>query len=177
MGKDQEYPTEIVTSGGQLWYDDDHETPDTQTIIYIYPKVQILYEMRLWTPYDLGGFGNATVFYGTEGWLEGNTAHKGKETVQVKAEDYGVDPVEGIFENFINAVRNDNPSMLNSPIEKGAVSSILCSLGNIGTRLGNATLTYDEKTQKITKCSKDLRNANEMLTKEYRKPYTLSYTG
>jgi len=177
MGVDKQYPTEIVTSGGQLWYDDDHETPDTQTIVYVYPKVQIMYEMRLWTPYKLGDFGNATVFYGTEGWLEGKTAHKGKETIQVKAEDYGVEPVEGIMENFITAVRNDNPSMLTSPIEVGSVSAILCNLGNIGTRLGNATLTYDEKTRKITKCSKDLDKANAMLTKEYRNPYTLAYNG
>jgi len=177
MGMDKQYPTEIVTSGGQLWYDDDHETPDTQTIVYVYPKVQIMYEMRLWTPYDMGGHGNATVFYGTEGWLEGTTAHKGKEKIKVRAEDYGVEPVEGIMENFITAVRNDAPSMLTSPIEVGAVSSILCSLGNIGTRLGNATLTYDGKSRKITKCSKNLNKANAMLTKEYRRPYTLAYTG
>ena len=173
-GMDKQYPKEIVTSGGQLWYDDDHETPDTQTIVYIYPKVQIMYEMRLWTPYGMHGFGNDTVFYGTDGWLEGNTAHvKGKE-IKVKAEDYGIEPTEGIFENFITAVRNDDPSMLNSPIETGGVLSNLCSLGNIGTRLGNATLTYDGKRQKITKCSKDLSKANAMLTKEYRRPYTLA---
>jgi predicted dehydrogenase len=177
MGVDKQYPIEIVTSGGQLWYDDDHETPDTQTIIYIYPDVQIIYEMRLWTPYDMGGHGNATVFYGTEGWLEGNTAHRGDDKVQVKPEDYGVEPVEGITDNFITAIRNDNPSMLTSPIEVGGVSAILCNLGNIGTRLGNATLTYDGSSQKITQCSKDLGKANTMLTKHYRQPYTLAYTG
>jgi len=178
MGVDKQYPTEIVTSGGQLWYDDDHETPDTQTIVYIYPKVQIMYEMRLWTPYDMGGHGNATVFYGTEGWLEGTTAHKGKEKVKVRPEDYGVQPVEqSNMENFISAVRNDDPSMLNAPIEVGAVSAILCNLGNIGTRLGNATLTYDGKSEKITQCSTDVCKANAMLTKEYRKPYMLAYTG
>ena len=120
---------------------------------------------------------SAHVFYGTEGWLEGTTAHKGKEKVKVRPEDYGVQPGEGNMENFISAVRNDDPSMLNAPIEVGAVSAILCNLGNIGTRLGNATLTYDGKSEKITQCSTDLRKANAMLTKEYRKPYTLAYTG
>ena len=179
MGKDKQYPTEIVTSGGQLWYDDDHETPDTQTIVYIYPDVQIIYEMRLWTPYDMGGgYGNATVFYGTEGYMEGRTATTRKgEKIQVRAEDYGVERVQGIMENFITAVRNDDPSMLTSPIEVGAISAILCNLGNIGTRLGNATLTYDDRTQRITKCSKDINRANAMLTKHYRRPYTLAYTG
>ena len=177
MGKDKQYPTQIVTSGGQLWYNDDHQTPDTQTVVYIYPDAQIIYEMRLWTPYDMGGHGNATVFYGTEGWLEGTTAHKGQEKIKVRPEDYGVQPTEGNMDNFITAVRNDDPSMLNAPIEVGAVSAILCNLGNIGTRLGNASLTYDGKSRKVTECSADLSKANAMLTKQYRKPYTLAYTG
>ena len=177
MGVDKQYPTDIVTSGGQLWYDDDHETPDTQTIVYVYPDVQIIYEMRLWTPYGMGGHGNATVFYGTEGYMEGTTAVRGKEKIKVVPEDYGVGPSESNMENFITAVRNDDPSMLNAPIEIGAVSAIMCNLGNIGTRLGNAALTYDGKSKKITKCSAELCKANAMLTKDYRKPYTLSYTG
>jgi len=177
MGKDKQYPTKVVTSGGQLWYDDDHETPDTQTIVYIYPDIQIIYEMRLWTPYKLEGHENATVFYGTEGYMEGTTAIRGKEKIKVRPEDYGVEPVEDNTKNFITAVRNDDPSMLNAPIEIGAVSAILCHLGNIGTRLGNATLSYDGKNQRITECSADLDKANAMLTKQYRKPYTLVYTG
>jgi predicted dehydrogenase len=177
MGVDKQYPTDIVTSGGQLWYDDDHETPDTQTIVYVYPKVQVMYEMRLWTPYDMGGYGNATVFYGTDGYMEGSTAVRGDEKIQVKPEDYGIEPVEGISENFIKAVRHDDPSMLNSPIEIGGFSAIMCNLGNIGTRLGNASLTYDPAAGKITRCSRDISKANAMLTKHYRKPYTLPYRG
>ena len=176
-GMDKIYPNEIVTSGGQLWYDDDHETPDTQTIVYVYDKVQVMYEMRLWTPYGMHGFGNDTVFYGTKGWLTGNTAHVDGKQIKVNAEDYGIKPTEGIFDNFLSAVRNNDPSMLNSPIETGGVLSNLCCLGNIGTRLGNAALTYCGKTQKIVSCSKDLDKANAMLTKNYRKPYTLAYTG
>ena len=30
LGKDQQYPRQVGASGTQLWYDDDHETPDTQ---------------------------------------------------------------------------------------------------------------------------------------------------
>jgi predicted dehydrogenase len=176
MGLDQQYPDQIVTSGGQLWYDDDHETPDTQTIVYVYPKVQVLYEMRLWTPYAVGGYGNATVFYGTDGYLEGTTAVRGDEKIQIRPEDYGVS-AEGNTQNFITAVRHDDPSLLNAPIEIGGVSANLCNLGNIGTRLGNAALTYDAHSRSITRCSADLESANALLTKEYRRPYSLPYTG
>lgn len=176
MDLDQQYPEQIVTWGSQIWYDDDHQTPDTQTVLYNYPKVQVMYEMRLWTPYDLGEYGNATVFYGTEGYLEGTTAVRGNEKIRIQPEDYGIES-ESNTENFITAVRNDDPGLLNVPIEVGAVSSILCNLGNIGTRLGNCSLAYDGDAQKITQCSANLRQANVLLDKEYRPPYTLPYTG
>jgi hypothetical protein len=178
VGKDKQYPTQIVTSGGQLWYDDDHETPDTQTIIYIYPDVQIIYEMRLWTPYKLEGHDNAAVAYGTEGRMDMGrstpfvTMKDGKK-FEILPKDYGIGSVEDIRDNFISAVRNDDPSMLNSPIEIGAVSAILCNLGNIGTRLGNAALAYDINSRKITQCTADLDKANVMLTKKYRTGYEL----
>jgi hypothetical protein len=134
--------------------------------------------MRLWTDYGMPDFGNDAILYGTEGWICDHTAHLDDDKkVQIKAEDYGIEPTEGIFENFITAVRNDDPSMLNSPIEVGGVLSNLCNLGNIGTRLGNAALTYDPDSRRITKCSKDIDKANAMLTKQYRRPYTLAYTG
>ncbi len=179
MGKDREYPTEIVTSGGQLWYDDDHETPDTQNVVYVYPDVQVIYEMRLWTPYGLEGGGNHTVFYGTDGFVTGSTAvrDKGREKIQIRAEDYGIESTGGNFENFIDAARHNDPSRLHAPIEIAAVSTNLCNLGNIGTRLGNATLTYDPAAQRITRSSADLQKANALLTKEYRRPYTLDYPG
>jgi predicted dehydrogenase len=177
MGLDKQYPKEIVTSGGQLWYDDDHETPDTQLITYVYDKVQIIYEMRLWTDYGMPHFGNATVFYGTEGYIHGRTAYRDNEKIRIKPEDYGVESPGQIMENFIDAIKADDPTMLTSHIEKGGVLSNLCCLGNIGTRLGNATLTYSDETQSIVKCSKDIDKANALLTKEYRKPYTLAYTG
>jgi predicted dehydrogenase len=178
LGKDKQYPVEIVTSGAQLWYDDDHETPDTQNVVYIYPDVHIIYEMRLWTPYGLEGYGNHTVFYGTEGHVTGKTAFRdgGREKIEIRPEDYGIES-KGIVENFIDAARHDDPSMLKAPIEIGAVTSNLCNLGNIGVRLGNAKLVYDGQSQKITHSSADLQKANAMLTKEYRKPYTLPYTG
>ena len=65
-----DYPKAVVCSGGQLFYDDDHETPDTQTVIYEYDRCQLIYEMRLWTDYPMEGHDNGTIFYGTEGSME-----------------------------------------------------------------------------------------------------------
>jgi predicted dehydrogenase len=180
LGLDGQYPDAVVTSGAKLWYDDDHETPDTQTVIYEYPGKQVVYEMRLWTPYTMEGHDNGTVFYGTRGKLEigrkGAIATVDDKVIDVKPADYGI-TAEEIVPNFITAVRNDDPSMLNSPIERGAVTTNLCHLGNIGVRCGGIKLTYDPKTGTITKASENKAQANALIKREYRKGYELPYKG
>ena len=180
MGLDRQYPEAVVTSGGQMWYDDDHETPDTQTIIYEYPGKQIIYEMRLWTDYPMEGHDNGTVFYGTKGKLEmgrkGVIATVGDKVIAVKPEDYGI-AAEEITPNFITAVRSNDPSLLNNPIELGAVTTNLCHLGNIGVRCGGIKLSYDPKTESISKASENQAKANSLIKREYRKGYELPYNG
>jgi predicted dehydrogenase len=179
MGLDGQYPDAVVTSGGQLWYDDDHQTPDTQTLIYEYPGRQIVYEMRLWTDYPMEGHDNGTVFYGTKGKMEigrkGAIATVGGKVVDVKPADYGIE-AEEITPNFITAVRGGDPSLLNSPIERGAVTTNLCHLGNIGVRCGGIRLAYDPKTESIS-ASENKAKANALIKREYRKGYELPYTG
>ncbi|MGD8499036.1 MAG: Gfo/Idh/MocA family oxidoreductase, partial [Phycisphaerales bacterium] len=41
-----EMPNAVSCSGGQLFYDDDHETPDTQIATFEYDDVYLMYEMR-----------------------------------------------------------------------------------------------------------------------------------
>jgi predicted dehydrogenase len=187
MGLDLKYPDSIITSGRQLWYDDDHETPDTQTIIYEYGSKQVIYEMRLWTPYKMEGHDNGTVWYGTKGKLESGRAGvvvsvEGR-TWNIKPGDYGSSPetsssFEGtIFENFFTSVRNNNHKLLRSPIETGAVTTNLCHLGNIGTRCGGGKLIFDPAQSKITYAGEHLDLANQLLTREYRSGYELPYTG
>ncbi|MCL4692841.1 MAG: gfo/Idh/MocA family oxidoreductase, partial [Candidatus Hydrogenedentes bacterium] len=42
-------PNAVTAPGGQLFYDDDHETPDTQLVTYEYDDCYLVFEMRLWT--------------------------------------------------------------------------------------------------------------------------------
>jgi len=181
MGLDLQYPTAIVTSGGQLWYDDDHETPDTQTLIYEYSGKQIIYEMRLWTDYKLEDHDNGTMFYGTKGKM--SIGRKGAiatfvdgKVTEVKAADYGI-TAEDIVQNFVSAVRQNDPSKLNSPIERGAVSTNICHLGNIGVRCGGVKLAYDPKSEAISTTSEAKSKANALITRQYRKGYELDYKG
>ncbi len=171
-GMDAGYPDAIVTSGGQLFYDDDHETPDTQTIVFQYARMQIIYEMRLWAPYPMEGHDNGTVFYGTDGKME-----FGRRGVIATLKDGDEKKITGngpnIVDNFIESVRANKPEHLNAPIAKGAVSANLCHLGNIGTRLGGLKLEYDPDMGRVTSHPQ----ANDLLRKDYRAGYELADTG
>jgi Oxidoreductase family, C-terminal alpha/beta domain len=69
-------------------------------------------------------------------------------------------------ENFIEAVRANDPAKCNAPIEEGAQSAALMHLGNISYRLGR-TLTFDSEKME---CVAD-KEANAMFRRKYRAPY------
>ena len=168
------YPNRVVSTGGMFYYDDDHETPDTLMALFDYDDGQIIFEQRLYTDYKLEGHDNGNVSYGTKGRME--FGRSGVIVYPNKGDSYKVEspkPVEGIAENFITAVRANDPSLLNAPIERGVVGSDLCNLANIGYRTGVADLRFDPEAVKITNSAE----ANALVKRSYRKGYELPYTG
>lgn len=171
-----DYPKAIASSGGQLLYEDDHETPDTQTLVYEYAQCHLIYEMRLWTPYALEGHDNGTIFYGTDGKME-----DGRKGVTVTLKDGQTKQIEGgrgdNMADFLNAVRANDSAKLSAPIAEGAISANLCHLGNIATRLGGQRIEYNPLSGKITSCGGREAEANALLTRTYRAGYELPYQG
>lgn len=162
-------PKAVSASGGQLFYDDDHETPDTQIVTYEYDDCYLMYEMRLWTDYKLEGHDNGTVFYGDKGILE--IGRNGCEVTLIgqqkrKLGDGG--DFNANVRNFLDCVKVGDPAGLNSPIEEGVLSATLCHLGNIATRVGRK-LQINADTWE---CVGD-DDANRLLSREYRKGYEL----
>lgn len=170
------YPKRIISSGGQYYYNDDHQTPDTQTTIFEYDDTQIIWEMRLWTPYNLEGHDNGNVAYGTDGKMEfgraGVVVTKGKEQIKIESPH----EVEPIMPNFLTAVRENNPAKLNAPIEKGAIATNMAFLANIVTRLGASSIEYDP-IKATVKCPGFDAKATALLGRDYRKGYELPYKG
>jgi hypothetical protein len=70
------------------------------------------------------------------------------------------------YQNFIDAIRANDPLNLTAPIEEGFYSCALIHLANISYRLGRS-LDIDTANFKVINDDK----ANRMFTKEYRKPY------
>ena len=70
------------------------------------------------------------------------------------------------FQNFADAVREGTP--LNQPISEGQKSALLCHLANIAYRTGR-TLFFDGARESFV----DDREADRLLTRDYRDPYVV----
>jgi predicted dehydrogenase len=138
------YPSAVTSAGGRYCWQDDQETPDTHLVTVDFPTRQSL----VWEGLSCNGFPQETqaeaMFHGEAGTLVmrgGGYAVldlKGKETKKVS----GPMGDEAHLANFVAAVRGEGP--LNSEIEEGHLSTLLCHLGNIAQRTTRA-LVCDPK--------------------------------
>jgi predicted dehydrogenase len=80
-------------------------------------------------------------------------------------------PASSHFENFIECVRSRRREDLRCEIEQGHMSTALCHLAVIAYKTGR-TLTFDPKTETFPGDAE----ANALLTRKYREPYTLPET-
>ncbi|MFQ5798447.1 MAG: Gfo/Idh/MocA family protein [Bacteroidota bacterium] len=163
-----EMPKAVSCSGGQLFYDDDHETPDTQIATFEYDDVYLMFEMRLWTPYPHEGHDNGDIFYGDKGKVS-----IGRKGWQVTFKDGKKGPGgprrDGSHAaNFIKAVRSRKVSDLNADVEVGHCSATLCHMANIAMRVGRR-LKFDAHREQFIEDAE----ANTYLTKQYRKGFEL----
>jgi predicted dehydrogenase len=165
------HPTRIVAAGGKAAFDDDQQFPDTQTCIFEYANTtktggakQLIFEMRIWSPYRQEGYENGCAFYGTEGMM---LLGKGDDWQQFGPKNQLV--ASGKFEdrevpharNFLDCIASGKHP--NADIEIGHVSAALCHLGNIAVRTGRA-LNFERKTEQIT----GDEAANKLVSRDYR---------
>lgn len=134
-----DYPTRVTSSGGRYCYEDDQETPDTQTVCFEFADGQAMTWEGLSCHRHSSGF---VKFYGTKGAmdLESNgsyTIYDEKDSAQKRVASPGQGDIEHIVD-FLTAIRNDTPLKLNAEIEEGHKSTLLCHLGNIAQRTGRA---------------------------------------
>ena len=163
-------PKAVTCSGGQLWYDDDHETPDTQMATFEYDEGHIVYEMRLWTPYKQEGHDNGNIFYCDNGWVSigrGGWKAYSRKGEEVGGAGKGDDDNFGVF---LKAVRSRNNSDLTADVVEGHYTSLLCHSANVAMRVGKRLL-FDPRTEMFV--GDGAAEANKLRTKEYRKGFEL----
>lgn len=141
-------PTQVSCSGGRYYFQDDQETPDTVQASYEFGTSQITWECHSCNPRGHYGAGVGVEFLGDggsfllldSGWKQ--VDDKGKTVREGQAPRRDSDH----FLNFIEAIRGN--ARLNSEIEEGQKSTLLCHLGNIAWRTGH-TLHLDPKSRSL----------------------------
>ena len=142
-----DYPTQISFLGGRYHYDDDQETPDTGVAVFNFGDKGCSWEMSSCLPRRDEKL-SPVIFYGTEGTL--HIIDPGYKIFDPKGKEIGTGTGTGgeqeHIQNFLSAIRSGVP--LNSEIEVGQRSTLLCHLGNISYRLGRM-LRFDPETRTI----------------------------
>jgi predicted dehydrogenase len=155
LGVDQLSP-HVISIGGRLGYDDDGETPNTQVVIHDYDRAPLIFETRglpkskefhdpkQWnsnmdSPDWFPGGGGISVVVDCEGGKvydgSGGVAaydHSGKKIQGFEPTGDG----RGHMDNFIAAVRERKPEMLNADCLETHLSSALCHTGLISHQIG-----------------------------------------
>ena len=178
-GLNVDYPSSVVSAGGRFQFQDDWETPDTQTITYNFPNnTGCTWEGRSCNIYPSEGSGRGVVFYGDNGTIvypgansykvydyNGKLVSEAKDNTPFDASN-PVSPTEQLdglhLKNFCEAIRGSQP--INAPITEGQKSTLLPQLGNIAYRVGRV-LKCDPSNGHIL----NDREAMQLWSREYEK--------
>jgi predicted dehydrogenase len=166
-GMNKGLPARTFSSGGRFGYKDQAETPNTQTVTWIYEDgTSIVAELRgLYTAEEM-----SWDFFGSKGHM-----HLTDRSMRIlmgrnKEPEPPVEAPPNVdhMKNFTDAVRSRDWKSLNAEIEQTAISTALCHFGNLSYRLGRE-LRFDATRNRFAGDAA----ADKLLTREYRKPYVV----
>ena len=150
-GLEVDYPTRVVSSGGRYRFNDDQQTADTHVVSFEFEDdKQMIWEGLSCNRMGLNGSTFGVSFHGEEGsitldsWGYKVFDQRGKE---VESET-GRAADSQHAANFVDAIRQSDPTLLNAEIEEAHKSTLLCHLGNIAHRVSR-TLHCDAANGRI----------------------------
>lgn len=183
------WPTQITSSGGiYVQKEGKSNISDTQTAIFEYPELNVVWQHRTWgNPAD-PEYPWAFKIYGDKGMLAGSTMQadyfpydEKEEAIHYdcffEREKYPEDLTEERIElnaapatrlhmkDWLKAIDTDTLPI--ADIEQGHISTASCILANISMELGGRALKYDPKTMTVIGDPE----ATSKLRRPYRAPY------
>ena len=174
-----DYPTKVTSAGGRYAFKDDWEMPDTQVATFEFGNDKsITWEGRSCNKFNVEGASRGFIIYGDKGTLinYGNDDYRifdgdNKLVKEVKSTvtNDGTNAVSASgnldfyhFNNFVGSIRGD--ARINSPVNEGHKSILLCHLANIAQRTGK-TLHCDPSNGHIL----NDKDAMKFWKREYEK--------
>jgi predicted dehydrogenase len=189
--EENDHPVKVSSMGGYFGgQPTDQQTPDTQTSLFQYADGKYMeFGTRGEHTNDEGGVRIGNIFYGSKGWLwieesgrqwqsymgeVGSKNQKGPGSADKagaqQAEAQGLTTVEfPHYQNFIDAIRANDPKILTCDILEGHLSAALVHMANASYLVGHS-LEFDGKTEQFKGNEK---KANELLTRDYRKGFEI----
>lgn len=183
------WPTQITSTGGiYVQKEGKSNISDTQTAIFEFPELNVVWQHRTWGNAPDPEYPWAFKIYGEKGMLAGSTMQadfipfdEKEEKVHFdcffEREKYPEDLTEERIElNAAPATRIHMQDWLASiekdelpiaDVEEGHISTASCILANISMDLGGRALRYDPKTMTVI----DDPEATAKLRRPYRAPY------
>jgi len=173
LGMKTSDPKSIMAAGGKFAYPDDAgNTPDTLTTVYEFDGFNIQWEHATSIsggPYQrehgIAFIGNnGTLVLDRNGWEVIPEGTKMEKVPLQKRVDNGLD-LHTV--NFIEAIKANNPAMLNAPLEVGAHIAKFSQMGNIAYRTGKK-IYWKKDTQSFVESE-----ANKLLAASYNNGYKI----
>ena len=165
------HPVRITAHGSRIDLEGIREYPDNMMVAYHYEEGKVLiYEDRGWTPYGNHGFDSGNAFYGTEGFMIFSRrgyfqTYLGKNDEKGPGMRGGTGHPQHMY-NFLDCVKSRK-----QPIAHADVAHLSCGLPHLGeiTYRTSGVAHFDPKTERFI----DNPEADKLLTKEYREPWTM----
>jgi predicted dehydrogenase len=164
-------PIRVTAHGSRIDLGGEREFPDNMLVSYQFDNNKVLiYEDRGWTHYGMQGYDSGNEFYGTKGWMF--FTRRGSFQVYFDRKGTKGPGMQGDagqdrhLQNFLDAVRTGRPA--NADARTAHLSCALAHLGEIAYRT-ERVLHFDPKTETVI----GDKEANAMLTKEYRRPWEM----
>lgn len=167
------HPNKIAAQGGKYFFNDEQEFPDTQQVSFEYSgdgtpgsKRMLIYEQRLYSTNYPQNCDSGAEFYGTKGQMF--LSRRGKiqilgernKPLETQITPGGQNDVLHV-KNFCDAIRGQ--AKLNADALTGHLSTALCHLANISTRVGRS-INFDPATEQVI----GDEEANKLIRREYR---------
>jgi predicted dehydrogenase len=170
MAFDEAMPQAVTALGGNFWFEDNRETPDTLQVSYQYPGFVASWEHRCNNTGDGSAFSMGVTFHGTRGTLHVDRAHykvtpeKGSDLAPSEMRRVS-DPHPLHWTDFLDCIKTRRRP--NSDIETCFRSSAACLLANASYRSG-VRLDWDDRTQTVRQ-----EDAEKYLYRDDRSPWKL----
>jgi predicted dehydrogenase len=162
---DLDLPTRVAGYGGIHVVHDAKEWPDTQTVLYQYPELTVLWELRIWTTFELHDSDTGAEFAGEKGSLVvTRTGWKFTPKEGEKKECPAGEMELAHARNFADSIRGLAKPV--APLDQGHKTAVLCHLGNMVGSL-NREIVFDPHSETIT----DDKEAAALAARDCRDPW------